>query len=78
MIDASRLVYLKFSAIVAKSYLLTNLHSLVNAHLENVFVEDFSQETVATNLLKGINNAHSFYVTVDILWVSSPISFCSC
>ncbi|XVF86322.1 hypothetical protein PTKIN_Ptkin18bG0030100 [Pterospermum kingtungense] len=67
VIDAASLVDLKFYDILAESYLLVNLYSLVNAHLEYLlYREDFNPET-ATNLLKGISNVQSLYVTPDFL-----------
>ncbi|XVF67432.1 hypothetical protein PTKIN_Ptkin10aG0120700 [Pterospermum kingtungense] len=67
VIDAPSLVDFKFFDLLARGFLLLNLHSLVNARLEYLFVfQDFNQVTVA-NLLKGISNVQSLSVTPDIL-----------
>ncbi|XVF39303.1 hypothetical protein PTKIN_Ptkin01aG0023900 [Pterospermum kingtungense] len=68
VIDAPSLVDFKLYDIRAESYSLVKLHSLVNAHLENLFfLVNSNLAEIATNLLKGISNVQALYITPDIL-----------
>ncbi|XVF87719.1 hypothetical protein PTKIN_Ptkin18bG0143300 [Pterospermum kingtungense] len=69
VIDAASIVDIKLVDFVAESCSLLNLQSLVNAHLKNIFCGcgGNDMEAAASNILKGINNVRSLYVTPDVL-----------